>query len=466
MGVKKLKHNYYQEVEIEMDFSSAILLIEELSGNIVYVYIDLNSNCDFSKLFKLKDIKNVKFIGSKKIFQELQKVELPWENFSKVFLLLRKTNVILINEKNTIRFIREDFEKVEEFKEEIESESIGFKKSVLIVDDSKVIQKILTNLINSSQAMTVMGVASSPSEASKILEHKKPDLITLDIHMPEMDGVEFYKTYIHKLNIPTVMISSVSMNEGPLVMDALSSGAITYMEKPSMEDIKEKSKEILDKLEVVFKSKNNYNFNSILQMGVTSKFNSTDGIILIGSSTGGPQALECVLRRLPKNIPPIVIVQHIPAVFSKALADRLNDLCSFKVIEAKDSTFLEPGTVYIAPGGHQTRLLKRGESIRIEVNDDPALNRFKPSVEYLFTSALSLTNTKKVAVMLTGMGKDGARAMCQLKKAGTFTIAQDEKTSVVFGMPKEVIKLGGATKVESIDNISQSIVTAFNALKK
>jgi two-component system chemotaxis response regulator CheB len=284
--------------------------------------------------------------------------------------------------------------------------------------------------------------------------------------MPEMNGVEFLKTYLGAKKIPTVMISSVSMNEGPLVMEALSSGASTYIQKPSIDKIKDLKEEIIEKLVAVANSSctKNYKFKMLGKQNL--QFKHFDGMIAIGSSTGGTQALQEIFVNLPDNIPPIVVVQHIPAVFSKALADRLNELCAFTVKEAIDGEFLEKNTIYIAPGGKQMRILKRGEEKRIEVNDDPPMNRFQPSVDYMFNTLPQLEEDNLIGVILTGMGKDGAKGLLNLKECGAMTIAQDEESSVVFGMPKEAIAIGAANRVVSLDDMPNILIEEFNKLAK
>ena len=337
----------------------------------------------------------------------------------------------------------------------------GKKRKVLIVDDSKSIQKLLTKIISSSDLLEIMGVADRPSVAREMIEKERPDLITLDIHMPEMTGIEFLKTYLKGKFIPTAMISSVSVSEGPTVMEALANGATTYIQKPSLDKLTEESVRIITKLESISGgvtqtiSKESF-------VKTNHKFNDLNGLIAIGSSTGGTQALESIFLCLPDKIPPIVVVQHIPAVFSKALADRLNGLCPFKVKEAENGEKLKENVVYIAQGGKQFKVnMKRC----VEITDDPPLNRFCPSVDYLFNSLPALGEKKLIGVILTGMGKDGAKGLLKLKECGAKTIAQDEKTSVVFGMPKEAIKLGAADVVSPLEDVANNIVLSYNQKK-
>ncbi len=329
------------------------------------------------------------------------------------------------------------------------------KKSVLIVDDSQTIQKLLAKIIDGSANLQVHGMASCPSEARAIIEKDPPDLITLDIHMPEMNGVEFLKTYLRFKQIPTMMISSVSISEGPLVMEALTNGASTFIQKPTLNELSEVGPQILEKLESISHKRN---INEIKAAKTSLKFSSLDGLIAIGSSTGGTHALGILFQSLPEEIPPIVVVQHIPAVFSKALADRLNSDCPFTVKEAVNGEMIEPNTVYIAPGGMQMKLVKRGKGRRIVVNEDPPVNRFRPSVDYLFHSLAAMQDPNMVAVILTGMGNDGAQGMLALKEQGAMTIAQDETSCVVYGMPKEAVEIGAALKSCHLDKMAEAIV--------
>jgi two-component system chemotaxis response regulator CheB len=343
------------------------------------------------------------------------------------------------------------------------TKTITAKKKVLIIDDSKSIQKLLTKIFSESSQFEVCGVADRPSVAKEMLKNLRPDLLTLDIHMPEMNGVEFYKSYLKNLKIPTAMITSVSIHEGPLVLDALNAGVMTYIQKPSIDDLKAASIDIIEKLDAISAKKiDDKKLSAIKSSG---GFNHFDGLIAIGSSTGGTQALQSILTALPAKIPPIVIVQHIPAVFSKAFADRLNQLCPFTIKEAEHDEILRPNNVYIAPGGKQFKLKKVGNDNQVFITDDAPVNRFKPSVDYLFNSIPGLNENKLLGIILTGMGKDGAQGLLTLKNVGAFTIAQDEASSVVFGMPKEAINIGAAMDIVSLELMAQKMVTHFNNLK-
>lgn len=332
------------------------------------------------------------------------------------------------------------------------------KFKVLVVDDSKTIRNILSRIFSSDPGFDVVAMAEKPSEVEGLILKHKPDVITLDIHMPEMDGVTLLKKIAPKYNIPTVMISSISMAEGPMVLEALENGAIDYIQKPELSEIEKVTPLIIEKVKTAAManiSKSSRNRNAVIEK--TKQVADQSALIVLGSSTGGTEAIREILAGLPNQIPPMLIVQHIPAVFSAAFAKRMNDMCPFEVKEAENGDEVIPNRVLIAPGGQQMKLVLKGNKPVVEINDDAPVNRFKPSVDYMFNSVAKNLYTHTVAVILTGMGKDGAKGMLELKNKGVRTIAQDEYSSVVFGMPKEAIALGGAEFVEPLNQIAEKI---------
>lgn len=336
--------------------------------------------------------------------------------------------------------------------------AVPSKFKILIVDDSKTIRNILSRIFTSDPMFEVCAMAEKPSEVEALILKHKPDVITLDIHMPEMDGVTLLKQITPKYNIPTIMISSISMAEGPMVLEALENGAIDYIQKPEMSEIEKVTPLILEKVRTAAKanlSKSSRNRNvKIIQ---TKHLSDTNSLIVLGSSTGGTEAIRDILTALPDQIPPMLIVQHIPAVFSAAFAKRMNDLCPFEVKEAEDGDAVISNRVLIAPGGKQMKMVYKNGKASVEINDDAPVNRFKPSVDYLFFSVAQNLYTHTVGVILTGMGKDGAKGMLELRNNGVRTIAQDEYSSVVFGMPKEAIAIGGAEFVEPLNEIAERL---------
>jgi two-component system chemotaxis response regulator CheB len=335
---------------------------------------------------------------------------------------------------------------------------INKKIKVLIVDDSKTIRTILSKIFSSDPQFEVCGIAERPSEVEPLILSCRPDVITLDIHMPEMDGVTLLKILTPKFKIPCVMISSISIDEGPLVLEALENGAVDYIQKPEMADLKTVIPVILEKVKTAALSRK---FSDSIpvnkQIAQTKSECNLNSLVVIGASTGGTEAIRIVLMGLPNKIPPMLIVQHIPAVFSLAFANRMNDLCPFEVKEAEDGDEVKINRVLIAPGGKQMKMVVKNNITIVEVNNDEPVNRFKPSVDYLFNSVEKNINCHTVAVLLTGMGKDGATGMLGLKNKYVQTIAQDEKSCVVFGMPREAIELGAANYIEPLESIAEKI---------
>jgi chemotaxis response regulator CheB/chemotaxis methyl-accepting protein methylase len=326
---------------------------------------------------------------------------------------------------------------------------------VLIVDDSSTIRALLRKIISKDSRFEIIAEAGKPSEVLEILKKVKPDVMTLDIHMPEMDGVTLLKK-IHPLyKIPTVMITSVSREEGTLVLEALENGAVDYIQKPDSKTLSNYESDIHEKLLMAAGAQFKKTARAISR--VAGKNHNLESLIVIGASTGGTEALKHVLLGMPKEIPPILIVQHIPPVFSYAFASRLNDLCPFEVKEAADGDEIQPNKVFVAPGGKQMGLRRLGERLLISIKDDLPVNRHKPSVDYLFDSVSRISVKPAVAVILTGMGADGAKGMKKLRDLGFRTIGQDAATSVVYGMPKEAKNAGGVEYEMPLERIAAKI---------
>lgn len=334
------------------------------------------------------------------------------------------------------------------------------KKKVLIVDDSETIRSLLDKIISSDPDLEVVAKTGSPSQVEDLIKKHRPDLITLDIHMPEMDGVTLLKKIYPKYKIPVVMISSISREEGPQVLQALEAGAIDYIQKPEMAVLSQVAPLIRERLKVASLTQHQ---NRVLNKKKAKPLASmpASSLVVIGASTGGTEAIRHVLESLPSQIPPILIVQHIPAGFSAAFAKRLNDLFPFEVREAKDGDDVLPNLVLIAPGGTQMGVQSRDNKLVVRVKDDAPVNRHKPSVDYLFRSVAQFSQKNTVGVILTGMGADGAKGLKELRDKGAKTIAQDEASCVVFGMPKEAIAAGGAEDVKSLNDIGPRIIEIF-----
>ena len=343
------------------------------------------------------------------------------------------------------------------------------KIRVLIVDDSPTIRKLLSHVILRDPMIEVVAAAELPSQVEALIVQHKPDVITLDIHMPEMDGVTLLKKIHPKYMIPTVMITSISRDEGPMVLEALESGAVDYIQKPTMETLDATVPLILEKIKTAaqVKLKTARARTTKTPVRLLSKTAiDQNRLVAIGSSTGGTEALREVLTRLPEEIPPILIVQHIPALFSLAFATRMNQLCPFEVKEAADGDEVKKGRVLIAPGGKQMKLVGKPGNFKVMIDDSPPVNRHKPSVDFLFHSVAELAGNHSIGVILTGMGADGAKGMLAMRKTGARTVAQDEASCVVFGMPKEAIHLGGAEKVCDLLEIPEVIIDFLQSAEK
>lgn len=347
-----------------------------------------------------------------------------------------------------------------------EEKKIGPIK-VLIVDDSATICNLLQKIMSLSPEIKVVGKVNNPLEAAEKIEELKPDVITLDIHMPHLNGVELLKQIGPKYKIPAIMISSISMKEGPLVLEALDNGAVDYIQKPDMANFAAVANEI--NLKIIQASTVKFCEKKVSRKVIRASdpANCEKTLILIGASTGGTKALKEILDELPASIPPILIVQHIPGEFSKAFADRLNTTSKFLIKQAEDGDKVLANQVLIAPGGKQMRFVYKSEGMFVEINDDAPVNRFQPSVDYMFDSVVA-SNYKNsiVAAIFTGMGKDGSRAMKRLKDVkGAITIAQDKESSVVFGMPKEAINLGCVDHIVSLQDAPAMLMEASNSKK-
>ncbi len=346
------------------------------------------------------------------------------------------------------------------------------KTRVLIVDDSQTIRTLLSKILSSDTSIEVVGLADKPSTALKMIETLKPDVITLDVHMPEMDGVSFLKSYIQKFPIPTIMITSISFEEGPTVLTALESGAVDYLQKPSFDQLKDVAPSIIEKIKtaknarVEFHAKSTSGSHPFINAPLSFNTNKPP-IIAIGSSTGGTEALRQIFQKLPSEIPPILIVQHIPPVFSKAFADRMNSLFPFEVLEGLNGLEVKNNRIIIAPGATQMTLKRAGERFTVCIDPNaPPMNRHKPSVDVLFNSVAKTVGSTAVGVILTGMGADGSKGLLEMKKQGAFTLGQDEATSIVYGMPRAAMEIGAVDRQLPLAEIVEGIRFALSHKKK
>jgi len=331
------------------------------------------------------------------------------------------------------------------------------RKRVLIVDDSKTIRILLTRILGQDPLLEVVGTASDAIEAEAMISRLRPDVMTLDVHMPKIDGVTFLENLLPKVPLPVVMITSLNIEESGSVLRALELGAVDYIQKPKMEELASLGPIICERVRTAASVRVKL---KRLKCTRTPRIQPAplNRSVIVGASTGGTEALKDVLVALPKDIPPIVIVQHIPAVFSLAFANRLNELCAFEVKEAAHGDLLKPGLVLIAPGGRQMAIAPGPGGYQVRISNDPPVNRHKPSVDYLFDSVAAHVGKKAIGVILTGMGEDGAKGLFRMKHTGARTIAQDEASSVVYGMPRIAFESGAVDEVHSLDDIPEVLV--------
>jgi two-component system chemotaxis response regulator CheB len=332
---------------------------------------------------------------------------------------------------------------------------------VLIVDDSKTIRNLLRRVLSSDPTIEVVGEAERPSEVEEMIEKLKPTVITLDINMPEMDGVTLLSRYLPKYRIPTVMVTAISMQDGDQVLRALNLGAVDYIQKPSMEEMRVMSSVIIEKIKVAssVSLKRETQRRPAAQRPVSSEGPvDVNTILAIGASTGGVQALDQFFSSMPAQIPPTVVVQHIPPVFSAAFANRLNATCPFEVREAQDGDEVKANRVLIAAGGTQMRVERQGSGLFVRVFDGAPVNRHKPSVDVLFDSVAEVIGKHAIGVILTGMGADGAKGLLRMRQAGARTVAQDKDSCVVFGMPRAAIELGAAQEIKPLQEVPETVL--------
>ncbi len=346
--------------------------------------------------------------------------------------------------------------------------SRGNKIRLLIVDDSAVVRQVLTEIFSKTDDIEVVGTAMDPLIARDKIKLLKPDVLTLDIEMPRMDGITFLANLMRLRPIPVIMVSTLTEKGAEATFKALELGAVDFVAKPKVNVKTELSKyaaEICEKVRTASNAR--VRDVSIVDTAVKkSKTNpvvrkNAQQIIAIGSSTGGTEAIKELLSGLPINSPPIVITQHIPKSFSNAFAKRLDTMFDLNVVEAESGMQLKPGYVYIAPGDKHLLVVKKNGGLSCMLNDGPAVNRHKPSVDAMFNSLIECSPKDVQAVVLTGMGSDGAEGMLNLLKAGATTAVQDEASSVVWGMPGSAVKLSAAQSVLPLKKMAEHLIAQY-----
>ena len=344
------------------------------------------------------------------------------------------------------------------------------KIRVLCVDDSALVRSLMVEIINSHADMEVVAVAPDPIVARDLIKEYNPDVLTLDVEMPRMDGLDFLERLMRLRPMPVVMVSSLTERNSDITIRALELGAVDFVTKPRLglrDGLLEYSDLIADKIRAAAMSRPRRRLaqtERVAPRTLTRSFSTTEKLIMIGASTGGTEAIRQVLEPLPSNSPAIMITQHMPAGFTSSFVQRLDSLCQVKVHEAVHGQRVMPGNVYLAPGGvAHMKLARSGANYVVELEDSPPVNRHKPSVDVLFNSAAELAGANAVGVILTGMGKDGAKGMLAMKNAGAATFAQDEASCVVFGMPREAILIGAAQEVVPLSEMSERILASVGS---
>ncbi|MBK8016861.1 MAG: chemotaxis response regulator protein-glutamate methylesterase [Betaproteobacteria bacterium] len=349
------------------------------------------------------------------------------------------------------------------------------KIRVVVVDDSALIRSVLKKLLETAPDIEVVGVASDPIVAREVIRSTEPDVITLDVEMPRMDGLEFLSRLMRLKPTPVVMVSSLTARGSEVTLRALELGAVDFVAKPKFDiqhGLQETAREIVEKVRAASHARvrksvpvesGPANSADVVLPATLSRVAATEKVIIVGASTGGTEAIKAFLTRMPADCPGILIAQHMPEAFTKSFAQRLDGLCRIKVHEAQGGERVLPGHAFIAPGHSHLLLARSGANYVTELSQAPPVNRHRPSVDVLFRSAANVAGRNAMGVILTGMGKDGAAGMLEMKQGGAYTFAQDEASCVVFGMPREAIALGGVDEVVPLDDIASRVLLRLGA---
>ncbi len=335
------------------------------------------------------------------------------------------------------------------------------KIKVLIVDDSAIVRKIFAEELNRDRHIDIVGTAPDPYVARDKIVRLKPDVITLDIEMPRMDGITFLKKLMRYYPLPVIVVSSLTKKGGDLALEAIELGAVEVLSKPGAAyTVGDMSVELIDKIKAAAKVKVQKLEKKPTEQKISplAMTRTTDKVLAIGASTGGTQALHRILREMPSTAPGTVIVQHMPEFFTKSFANRLNDVCAVEVKEAEDGDSIIPGRVLIAPGNYHTLVRRSGAKYYVKVKKGPLVCRHRPSVDVLFKSVAKFAGRNAVGVILTGMGKDGAEGLKQMHANGAKTLVQERQSCIVYGMPKVALELGAADKAVPLDDMAKKIL--------
>lgn len=356
---------------------------------------------------------------------------------------------------------------------------------VLVVDDSKTIREILTEIINNNSDIRVIGAAADAYEARDLIKKLKPDVVTLDVEMPRMNGLEFLARLMKAHPLPVVMISTLTERGSETTLRALELGAVEFIAKPKLtpDALDGYGQEIADKIRAASRARLRLPprvqspcfpaspaVAALLEkkrlLSTLAPAKHSTQIIAVGASTGGTEALREFLLDMPINCPGILIVQHMPEVFTKMFAERLNGLCNITIKEAENNDPVLFGHAYIAPGGKHLSVKKDGHRFIIKITEDPPVNLHRPSVDFLFQSVAKNVGNNAIGVIMTGMGRDGAQGILQMKRAGSWNFAQDEKSSVIFGMPKEAIEIGAIHDIVPLSKLCERVLGKLSLTKR
>ena len=345
---------------------------------------------------------------------------------------------------------------------------------VMIVDDSAVVRQVLTASLEKDKGIEVIGTAADPIFALEKMQRDGPDVITLDVEMPRMDGITFLKKLMAEHPTPVVICSTLTGKGTETSMQALAAGAVTIVTKPTVglkQYLQDSSEDLVNAVKAAAKANvrrlvpvsnaPKLTADAILPAPSHAMAQTTDMVVAVGTSTGGTQALEAVLTRLPRVTPGIVIVQHMPEKFTEAFANRLDGLCQIEVREAKNGDRVMPGRALIAPGGRHMLLRRSGAQYHVEIMDGPLVSRHRPSVDVLFRSVAQCAGKNALGIIMTGMGDDGARGLKEMHDAGAKTVAQDEESCVVYGMPKEAVKLNAVDRIMPLGDIAGAMLAVL-----
>lgn len=344
------------------------------------------------------------------------------------------------------------------------------KIKVLIIDDSALIRSILSEIIRAQNDMEVVGVAPDPIVARDMIKQCNPDVLTLDVEMPRMDGLDFLEKLMRLRPMPVIMVSSLTERGSEITMRALELGAVDFVTKPKLSiqsGMLEYAQAITDKIRAASKARvrsravlgtSSVPTQTTVLPSMKNPLISSEKLIIIGASTGGTEAIKSFLMQMPSDCPGILITQHMPEGFTKSFAKRLDGICKISVMEAQGGERILPGHAYIAPGHSHLLLSRSGANYVTAIEDSEPVNRHRPSVDVLFRSAARCAGKNAVGVILTGMGKDGAEGMLEMKNAGAYNFAQDEATCVVFGMPKEAVAVGAVDEILALNDLPANVL--------